>query len=68
MAPLTNPYQDIINWLRSPAGEHWSETRIATAATDEGRPAPGMTRYANSSEWWLGGVFSVKEDYCGSWP
>ena len=67
-----NPYQDVIDWLRSPEGERWSETRMhdaaCTGAADSFLLAPSgwhLNRRDGSttdSPLYLGGVLSVKED------
>jgi hypothetical protein len=58
-----NPYQDVIDWLRSREGESWSETRIACARRSNGNYGHTLVQYgAHSGEIWMGGVLSVKDD------
>ena len=63
MTPV-NPYQDVIDWLRSPEGETWSEARIRQAAVVNGNSGHTCTRYGTRGDLWMGGMFSVKEDTC----
>lgn len=64
-----NPYQDVINWLRSPEGEKWSEERMRTAAVALLNLSPAEIRFWNLNRYgnwqgplFMGGMFSVKED------
>lgn len=58
-----NPYQDIIDWLRSPDGERWSENRMSEGRriSDAG-PVDYARAFAEGETPALIGVFSVKED------
>lgn len=65
-----NPYQDVIDWLRSDQGSAWSETRMMQAAVYAARHLGGaMAWHLNRSSQlgttyplYLAGVLSVKED------
>lgn len=62
-----NPYQDVIDWLRSPEGEKWSEQRMRTAAFSSPLPMGCFHWNLNTFGNWqgpvyMGGMFSVKED------
>ena len=62
-----NPYQDVIDWLRSPEGENWSEQRMRKARTLTTRIGPSrelatLTAYGvRGGPLFLGGVLSVKD-------
>lgn len=65
-----NPYQDVIDWLRSPEGQRWSEDRIERARRmygdgllfpDDGLSATLVSYGGRNSEIYLGGVLSVKD-------
>jgi hypothetical protein len=58
-----NPYQDVIDWLRSPDGEFWSEQRLKTAARSNGTYGHTINRYGAQGYLWMGGVLCVKDDY-----
>ena len=62
MTAAANPYQDVINWLRSPEGEQWSESRIWAARLESGNAGHTCTRYGMISVMWMGGMFSLKDD------
>jgi hypothetical protein len=55
-----NPYQGIIDWLRSAEGCRWSEKRLARA---RGKNVGVVTYdYLNSSSpLWVSGMFSIKD-------
>ena len=65
-----NPYQDVIDWLRSPEGSSWSEQRMRKAVMKafdlDGSGSMWnlnrMTGDTMDSPLYLGGVLSVKED------
>ncbi len=63
-----NPYQDVIEWLRSEEGSKWSETRMQQA-----RLVSTSSRFScyystlndygfRPGAFYLGGVLSIKED------
>lgn len=56
-----NPYQEVIDWLRSPEGEHWSELRLLSANWHAGKPMT-LTSYGSSHVMIMGGMFCIKED------
>lgn len=62
MSQAGNPYQGVIDWLRSAEGCRWSEKRLARAR-GEGEGVGVVTYdYLNSSSpLWLGGMFSIKD-------
>lgn len=56
---------EVIDWLRSPAGEHWSETRIMAAritAFGDVYPSCVQHSYTEFSPLRMAGMFSVKTD------
>ena len=57
---MSNPYQDVIDWLRSPAGENWSEERMV-AARRGARVSTAVT-YGDPSVLLWKGILSVKTD------
>ena len=60
-----NPYQAVIDWLRSPAGENWSEMRMTRARNNgsmEDLSATLNDYGLKTGPLYLGGVLSVKED------
>lgn len=65
---MTNPYQDVIDWLRSPEGERWSEERLmkgfhrAYRELGTGNGGPGLMSVV-LPPWGpvsLPGVFTIK--------
>lgn len=66
-----NPYQDVIDWLRSPEGSKWSEQRMVHAGYESAALDGSINWRLNTPSgvtlWevplYLGGVLSVKEDY-----
>lgn len=59
-----NPYQEIIDWLRSPAGERWSESRLRRArrASQSSTPTAYTLGWSGTGPVALPGVFNIKED------
>lgn len=55
---MCNPYQDVIDWLRSPDGELWSEQRM-TLARDRGFT---LTDYGVGGPLVWKGIMSFKAD------
>lgn len=74
MKEIINPYREIIEWLRSPDGESWSEQRMKEARFKyrinnqnyyDTSPVSYDTLVNYSDQdgpVFLGGVLSVKED------
>lgn len=70
-----NPYQEVIDWLRSAEGSRWSENRMKEAAwhacmlLDDGSGAWSLISRTGDTLFvplYMGGVLSVKEDSaCG---
>ena len=58
---MTNPYQPVIDWLRSPEGEAWSEQRLAHDYWQPSVSDYQRTTYNVSGPAYLRGIFSVKE-------
>ena len=68
---MANPYQDVIDWLKSPEGEQWSEQRLEKARyigmLANGQPSFNSTLVTYSARvvahygFGLAGVFSIKE-------
>lgn len=56
-----NPYQDVIDWLRSPQGETWSEARLLTARVLSGTGLT-LTSYGSPDEYIWKGILSLKTD------
>lgn len=57
---MSNPYQDVIDWLRSPAGENWSEQRMTDARG--GAAVTTLTSYGYTVPFLWKGIMSVKTD------
>lgn len=64
MGVIANPYQEVIDWLRSPAGEKWSENRIAVAKARQCTSASQLTltSYGDKELLCWKGILSVKRD------
>jgi hypothetical protein len=67
-----NPYQDVIDWLRSPEGSGWSERRMQEAAYNAALQPGALSWHLNRSDRLIGqyplymaGVLSVKDDMTG---
>ncbi len=59
----TNPYREVIDWLRSVEGEAWSQDRLATAKRNNHEPPhSGLTHYHDSTELAWRGILCVKRD------
>lgn len=60
---LPEGMREVIDWLRSPEGERWSEARIAEARQYNGNFGHTLNQYGTTGrpEIWLGGVLSVKD-------
>lgn len=57
-----NPYQGVIDWLRSAEGCRWSEERLARASVNDNTLIDYSGATNTPSPLWLAGVFSIKED------
>lgn len=70
MTAIVNPYQEVIDWLRSDEGSSWSEHRMQEARVyaDYSLVGPGAwhlnqrTDDDTFSPLYLSGVLSVKDD------
>lgn len=69
-----NPYQPVIDWLRSKEGEAWSEARMQRATFYANSELVGdrggwhlnhRTGDTIATPLYLGGVLSIKEDVSG---
>lgn len=58
-----NPYQHIIDWLRTREGELWSHRRNTQAARRNDSSTCVDMFHRGTGECYLIGVFSVKLDY-----
>ena len=62
---ITNPFQEIIDWLRSPEGEAWSEERmlLGAALSSGSIEYPNLlNHYGNrTGPVYLSGILSFKE-------
>jgi hypothetical protein len=60
---MANPYQSVIDWLHTPAGEKWSENRIAVARHGpEGETGLGPNNYGDGTTYLWKGIMSLKTD------
>lgn len=65
---MKNPYQEVIDWLRSPEGSEWSEKRMRDARTFENRAGEIVQLHTLNNYGYrvgplfLAGVLSVKEN------
>jgi hypothetical protein len=59
---MSNPYQEVIDWLRSPAGEKWSENRMADAKAKHSSGQLTLTSYGDKDLLCWKGIFSLKRD------
>lgn len=63
---MRNPYQPVIDWLESPAGECWSNDRLARAhMAQDGSCLDGFD--PGTGEAFLVGMFSLKYDHEHWW-
>jgi hypothetical protein len=57
------PFQDVVDWLRSPEGEMWSEDRMAYARWNTPQDSVmGPNSYGDPRELMMRGMFSIKTD------
>ena len=59
---ISNPYQNVIDWLHTPEGEQWSEDRIAARRDADGGPTLGPNHYGDASCFLWKGIMSLKSD------
>jgi hypothetical protein len=59
---VSNPYQEVIDWLRSPEGERWSESRMQVARVTSGSAISNLNSYGCHEILMWKGIFSIKRD------
>jgi hypothetical protein len=59
---VTNPYQDVIDWLRTSEGEAWSENRMALAKAIYSSGQLTLNAYGDGTIVIWKGLFSIKRD------
>lgn len=59
---VANPYQDVIDWLRTPEGERWSEERMRVARVMHSSGQLTLTAYGDKELLIWKGILSVKSD------
>jgi hypothetical protein len=58
---ITNPYQNVIDWLRTPEGETWSEARLL-AGRVLNETGLTLTAYGDKELFCWKGILSLKTD------
>ena len=57
-----NPYQEVIDWLKTPEGEQWSENRMAVAKAMYSSGQLTLNAYGDGTLLNWKGLFSLKRD------